>query len=45
MKIENRIQDHEAWLALANRAFDDPSLAPPWQADMHRVAKKLTRFL
>ena len=45
MKIEKRVHDHEALLALANRAFDDPSLAPPWQADMHRVAKKLTRFL
>lgn len=34
-------QGHQACLTLANQAFQEPALAPEWQAYMHRVATKL----
>lgn len=33
----------QALIALAIRAYEDPSLAPDWQADMHRVSVKLAK--
>ena len=36
-------QDHQAWLTVAEQAFQEPALAPEWQAYMHRVATKLKR--
>lgn len=33
--------DHQASLTLASQAFQEPALAPEWQAYMHRVVAKL----
>ncbi|MFT6267344.1 MAG: MOSC domain-containing protein YiiM [Alphaproteobacteria bacterium] len=37
-------EDPQACMALASRAFQDPSLAPEWQAFMHRVTVRLAKY-
>ena len=34
---------HETWLALADQAYQEPALAPEWQAYMHRILSKLNK--
>ncbi|MFT5282899.1 MAG: MOSC domain-containing protein YiiM [Kangiellaceae bacterium] len=38
-------ENPHACMALASRAFQDPSLAPQWQAFMHKVTVRLAKYL
>lgn len=38
-------KDPIAKMALATKAFQEPSLAPEWQAYMHRVRLRLTKYI
>ena len=38
-------QSSKTWLDMANYAFQDPNLAPEWQAHMHRVSVQLAKLV